>query len=410
MKLDGIIAWRNLWRNPRRTAVILVSVVVGIWMMLFLGAIMWGMVQSMLRTSLANLTGHIQIHHPHFIQDPAVENRMRDTKALRAALEAVLPRGTQTASRVRIETVAANARHSGGFTLVGTDPEQARQMTFLNQATIEGNLPGNADPDGILVGKALLEDFETRIGNKLILTNQGADGEIRSRAFRISGSFDTFLESNETAFAFITIDAAQDFLGIGNALTEISIILPEIDATDSVARELSRRFDPERFAVTPWRESMPMVTAYIEVWRFFSWIWALVVFIAMAFGIVNTLLMAVYERIREFGLVRALGMRGGRIVSGIVLESSLLLLIGLAIGNLLAFAAIGWLGYTGIDLAAFSSSSEMLGLSRMIYPVIRPNDVLLFNGMVFILGLLVSLYPAWKAARFTPVEAMKHFK
>ncbi|HKJ89659.1 MAG TPA: hypothetical protein VJ960_00895, partial [Oceanipulchritudo sp.] len=86
MKLDGIIAWRNLWRNPRRTAVILVSVIVGIWMMLFLGAIMWGMVQSMLRTSLANLTGHIQIHHPHFIRDPAVENRMRDTTALHAAL------------------------------------------------------------------------------------------------------------------------------------------------------------------------------------------------------------------------------------------------------------------------------------------------------------------------------------
>jgi ABC-type lipoprotein release transport system permease subunit len=372
---------------------------------------MWGMVQSMLRNSLANLTGHIQVHHPDFLQDPALDNRMDSVETLREALEAALPEGSRTAWRVRIETVAANARHNGGFTLVATDLETAREMTFLGQAVIEGSLPGEGSPPNrILVGKALLEDFETAIGNKLILTNRAADGEIRSRAFHISGSFDTPLESNETAFAFVRLEDARDFLGIDKAITELSVMLPDIASTEAVARDLSGRLDPERFQVSTWRERAPMVTAYIEIWRFFSWIWGLVVFIAMAFGLVNTLLMAVYERIREFGLMRALGMSGGRILSGILLESCLLLLVGLAIGNSLAFAAVAWIGTTGIDLAAFSSSSEMLGLSRMVYPAVRFQDVLLFNSMVFFLGLVVSLYPAWRAARFTPVEAMKHFK
>ena len=131
---------------------------------------------------------------------------------------------------------------------------------------------------------------------------------------------------------------------------------------------------------------------------------------AMGFGLVNTLLMAVYERIREFGLVRALGTRPMRIIGGVLLEACLLLLTGLAIGNLLGLLAIGWLGYHGIDLVAFAQTSEMFGMSRMVYPHVQLRDVLIFNGLVFGLGVLVSLYPAIKAARFTPVEAMTHFK
>jgi ABC-type lipoprotein release transport system permease subunit len=119
--------------------------------------------------------------------------------------------------------------------------------------------------------------------------------------------------------------------------------------------------------------------------------------------------MAVYERVREFGLVRALGMRGSRIIRGILMESCFLLLVGLVIGNVVAFAVIAWLGSRGIDLSAFSSSTDMFGMSRMIYPELQTRDFFIFNGMVFLLGLIVSLYPAWKAARFTPVEAMTHF-
>lgn len=410
MKWQLLIAWRNLWRNPRRTLVILVSVITGIWMMLFLGAIMWGMVTGMLDSTLSNLTGHIQIHHPKFMNDPAVENRLEDTAELEKVLGRLLPEGSLVASRVRLPVFVSNARHSGGVVLVGTDLDTARQVTFLESAGIEGHFPGADSGNGILVGRELLDDFETTIGNKLIITARDANGETASRAFRIVGSFDTFLEASETSFAFVTREVAREFLSLGPAVTEVAITLPDIRQTEAVLEALNAALDEQVHHLTPWQDLSPVVTAYLKIWDYFSYIWAVVVFAAMGFGLVNTLLMAVYDRIREFGLVRALGMSGRRIATGIILEAFFLLLVGLLAGNLLAFAAVGWLGQVGIDLAGFSETTEILGLSRMIYPAIQMRDFLVFNGMVAGLGLLVSLYPAWKAARFTPVEAMNHFK
>ena len=293
---------------------------------------------------------------------------------------------------------------------MGTDFPTAQKMTFLKKAVLSGDLPSMESRNGILVGRKFLEDFESRIGNKLILMAQDTTGEINSMAFRVEGSFDTFLESNETGFAFAPMPVVQKFLSMGKGVSEVSIILPDIELTGAIAKALREHLDSTEFSITEWEESVPMVTAYIQIWNYFSYVWGLIVFIAMGFGIVNTMLMAVYERIREFGLVRALGTRPTRIVVGVVLESSLLLLVGLLIGNTVGFITIGWLHVHGIDLAAFSSSTEMFGLSRMIYPVIQMRDVFIFNGLVFGLGLLVSLYPAIKAARFTPVQAMAHFK
>jgi len=409
MKWQFLIAWRNLWRNPRRTSVILVSIVVGIGMMLSLGALMWGMVQGMLDSSLANLTGHVQVHHPAFMDDPALENRMRDPGRLEEALEAVLPADARVARRLRIDMVVTNARHSGGVTLVGSDLEAERRMTFLGSASIEGEFPAPDSTNGILVGRELLEQFETRLGNKLILTARDADGEVASKAFRITGVFDTVMESSEAGLAFAPVEAVQAFLKVGEGVSEVSILLPDIEQSGQVAAALSARLDPERFAVSPWQELSPLITAYIRVWDTFAYIWALVIFVAMSFGLVNTLLMAVYERVREFGLVRALGMRPGQVLSGVLIESVLLLAVGLVAGNLLAFTVIGWLGSTGIDLTAFADSTEWIGMSRVIYPQLQLRDFFIFNGLVFGLGVLVGLYPAWRAARFSPVEAMSQF-
>jgi ABC-type antimicrobial peptide transport system permease subunit len=140
----------------------------------------------------------------------------------------------------------------------------------------------------------------------------------------------------------------------------------------------------------------------------FILIWFVVVFVAMGFGILNTTLMAVFERMREFGLLKALGMRPGRIIKGILTEALFILLIGLAMGNLLGLASCWALSFNGIDLSALAKGVEYAGMSRVIFPVIWSKDVVSANLVVLLLGLLVCLYPAIKAARFTPVEAMVH--
>jgi ABC-type antimicrobial peptide transport system permease subunit len=138
------------------------------------------------------------------------------------------------------------------------------------------------------------------------------------------------------------------------------------------------------------------------------WFWFLVVFVAMGFGIVNTTLMAVFERMREFGLMKALGMKPWWILREVLVESCLLLLCGIIVGNFLGFLSVYALSGNGIDLSALAAGAEYAGMTRIIYPAVAIKDVVVANSTVLLLGLIVSLYPAIKASRFTPVEALAH--
>jgi ABC-type antimicrobial peptide transport system permease subunit len=166
--------------------------------------------------------------------------------------------------------------------------------------------------------------------------------------------------------------------------------------------------DSGTYEVHTWRELLPMSTAILEMYDWFIFLWFLVIFIAMGFGIVNTTLMAVFERIREFGLFKALGMKPWWIVREVLTESFYLLILGMCIGNGLGLLTVFALSGSGIDLSALAAGLEYVGMSRVIYPAIQIKDILTANVVVFVLGLLVSAYPAIKAARFTPVEALAY--
>ncbi|MCK5838091.1 MAG: FtsX-like permease family protein, partial [Desulfobacula sp.] len=158
--------------------------------------------------------------------------------------------------------------------------------------------------------------------------------------------------------------------------------------------------------VDTWQELLPMMKAYLKMSGFFLYIWYFVVFIAMGFGIVNTTLMAIFERMREFGLMKALGMRPFQVIKGVVVETVFLLILGISAGNILGFLSVAAIAGNGIDLSALAAGAEMWGIPRKLYPEIWIQDVMVAGLVVFFLGVLVSLYPAVKAARFSPTQAM----
>ena len=407
MNMDFQLAWRNVWRNPRRTTVILTAVVIGIWSMIFLGALMRGVVEGMIQNGIKTLTGHVQIHQSDYIQDPSVNHRLEDVQPIRSVLAQNLPDQSHTSSRVRIDAAVANARHNGGVTLVGIDPQEEAKVSFIGSGIVEGRYLKPDDTDAIVIGKALAKRFETRLGKKLILMAQDTKGEIASRAFRIRGIFSAEMESTEKNIVFVPLGAAQKMLGMGNAVSEISIVLPSYDQAPAVAAKLQQTFSGRDIDVRTWRQALPLLTAYLKLYDNFILIWFVVVFVAMGFGIVNTTLMAVFERMHEFGLLKALGMRPGRIVRGILTESFFILVCGLVLGDLLGLASCWGLSFHGIDLSALARGAEFAGMSRVIVPVVWFRDLLEANLVVLVLGLLVCLYPALRAARFTPVEAMR---
>ncbi len=386
----------------------MIAVIIGVWSMIFMGAFHRGMMNQMVENGIATLTGHIQVHQAGYRNDPAIENSMAEPEVVQTTLESRLPPGTRWTARIRVGAIASNARHSGGVTLVGIDPAREARISFIGQAVTQGRYLGPDDEHGILVGKALADKFETKLGRKLVLMSQDSDREIGSKAFRIVGIFRAEMEATEKQFAFVTLRAAQHMLKVENGISEVSIVMPNRHEVELVAEDLRDALPPSTYEVHSWRELLPLVNAYLSLFDTFIFIWFLVVFIAMGFGIVNTTLMAVFERIREFGLLKALGMKPWWIVRGVLTESFLLLVMGTAAGNILSFLSVFALSGSGIDLSSFAAGAEFAGISRVIYPAIHPKDVVMANLVVFILGLFVSVYPAAKAARFTPVEALAH--
>ena len=412
------IAWRNLWRNRRRTAVILTAIVLGVWSMLLLGALMRGMAQEMVENGIRTLTGHVQIHAAGYRSDPVAAHVIADPDAVTATVRRVLggaPFEARSIERIRVPAVLNTARHTGGATLVGIDPEREPEMSFIGPGAVtEGRfLRAAGDEDAIVVGRALLDEMETELGHKLVITAQDRSGAVVSRAFRVVGVFRAELEATEKRFVFIPRQSAASWLAMGGAVSEIAVELADYDQADAAAQRLRRALADRGDApaagleVESWRQLLPVERAVLDLYVGFIQLWYVVVFIAMGFGVVNTILMAVFERMRELGLLKALGMRPGAIVGEVLIEAVFLLLLGTAVGNLLGWASVAALAVHGIDLSAMAAGMELFGLSRVVYPVLSRGDLVLANAVVLALGLVVSIYPALKAARFTPVEAMR---
>ncbi len=402
------MAWRNIWRNPRRTTVLLIAVVIGIWNMIFLSALTRGMEAGMIKNGISTLTGNVQVHHKGYRNDPVIENSITDPDKVEAALHKSLPEGSFWTRRIRVGAVASNARHSAGVTLVGIDPEKEARISFIGKAVTSGRYLLPEDKYKIVVGKALADQFQTRIGHKLILMSPDKNHDVASKAFRIVGIYEAEMKATEKQFVFVSMAGAKKMLKLKKAYSEISIVLNDRLDNEIVAAGLKKILPRDQYEVNTWKELLPILTAYLKLTDGFIYIWYLVVFIAMGFGIVNTILMAVFERIREFGLLKALGMKPAWIIRQVLLESFFILTTGMVIGNLAGFLTVFVVAQNGINLSALAAGAEFAGITRILYPAVYSQDVVMANLVVFILGLIVSLYPAAKAARFTPVEALAH--
>ena len=405
-----IMAWRNVWRHPKRTGIILVAIIIGAWTMLAVSALSRGMMVSTLANALNTLTGDIQIQNPLFREDPSVENRIFHPGPVAKLLDQSLPEGAVWAFRIQVNGVAANAGNAQGITILGIDPEKETNLSFYGDMTPKGSLLPPGDDHGIVVGEALLNNFETKIGRKLVLMTQGETQETASRAFKIRGVFKAEMQSTEKQYVFISLNAAQTLLGIKDEVSLTCVRLPGNTGMDSqtlnkVADAMRQKL-PRDLCLLTWKDLLPLLRGYLGMFDRFILLWYLVIFIAMAFGLVNTMLMAVLERIREFGLLKALGLTPARIIINVLLECLILLMIGLVAGNILGLLTVYFFS-GGIDMGFMAQGSEFWGMGRMLVPFFTVNDVCYVNAVIMGLGILVCLYPAIKAAKITPVDAME---
>ena len=407
------IGWRNLWRNPRRTLIILTAIVIGIISMIVMSAFGRGMMEGMVSNSIDNLVGHIKIQHPQFRVDPAIDNRIAQAEQIAEEIEELLPADGRLVKRLRLDGLLSTSRDHAGVMIVGIEPDREIGTSFIGRPLYAGTPLQPDDDNGLLIGQGLLERLGLEIGKKVVLLSQDAEGEGRARAFRIRGSYRTELRDTEKRYVFVNLATFQEMLGVPDSVTEMSVHFQQVNTyqtgkIENLVASINGQISSSALEASGWRELLPAIAAYIDMFDIYMLIWFVVVFIAMGFGLANTVLMAVYERMREFGLQRALGVRATGIVKGVMIEVVLLLLIGMLLADFFSLVLVKVIFRSGIDLGSFGAGIEMWGISRVIYPVLSFTDIGMANGVVILLGLLVGLYPALHAARFTPVETMRH--
>lgn len=400
-QLSLTLAWRYLWRNYRRTIIMLLAIVVGVWAMLFMIAMMRGMVDDMVEGSVQNFVGHVQIHHPRYRDDPSIVNRLEEPdEALQDYFREHELRWT---SRLRVPAVISSERESLGVVLMGVEPESELQLSQIPRQITAGEFLQSADAGGIVIGNKLARRLDTRLGKRVVLMSQDPDNDIADRGFRVVGIYSADLPSLEERFVFVGLETAQQMLGVGRTVSEIEIHGPDYRNVDWIVDDLSA-LKPE-LEVTPWYELDAYTGGMLTVMDGFVFVWIIVVFLALSFGLVNTLVMAVFERTREIGLIMALGMRPSAILAQVLVETFFLLVLGLALGNLLMVATAHWLA-EGINVSPWAQGLELAGMPSRLRLVLTREDMLLANTMVIILGLLAGLLPAFRASRYNPVEAL----
>ncbi len=397
------MAWRNLWRNHRRTLIMLLAISVGVWAMIFMTALMRGMVDQMIEDGIDALPGYVQIHHPAFRDDPAIENSLAEPGP--ALLEALGdPAVTGWTSRVRVPAMISSERDSRGVTLLGVDPVGEIVLGFDPESITQGRFLEGPQDKGLVIGKKLLDRLETDLGKRVVVMSQDPENNIADRGFRIVGVYEAKLDALEEAYIYAGRSTVQALLGIEGRVSEIAVRGQDYRDVEQLHRLMGDAAGDDA-DTRSWMDLDSYLGLMLGVMDGFVLVWVIVIFLALSFGLVNTLMMAVFERVREFGLMQALGMKPAAIRYQVLLESLMLLALGLLAGNLLAVASVLPIR-DGIDLSAVAQGMEMMGVSSVLYPALKIKDIVMANVVVIILGILTSLLPAWRASQYRPVEAI----
>ena len=399
VKLLIQLSWRNIWRHRRRNAILVSAIAVAVTGVMLLNTMMRGMQQDLRNTAIENLTGHVKILEPGYLHDPGIE---RGFDILEGWQNTLPDHVAGWASRIRVPGVIMSERGTRGVQLVGIDPAR-ESISFLGQAEVAGDRLSGPEDSRILIGGLLAEALDTAAGRRLVLVTQGADGRNREAGFRIAGVYRAEIPGLEKAFVFTGLAALQRLLGT-DKITEISIRLDDEDRETSTLAALAETFESR--AVVSWRQLEPQAAAMVEVSDVTIYILFVIVMGALTFGLVNTLVTAVMERLRELGMLRAIGMRPRAVVAQVVVESTVIMAIGVAAGLVLAWCVFSFVA-DGIDLTAFDDSLASFGMRPTFVPVFDIRDVALIAVLSLALSILASFYPARRAVKIKPLDALR---
>ncbi|MDD3320267.1 MAG: ABC transporter permease [Paludibacter sp.] len=398
-------AWRNLWRNKLRSALIIAAFTIGIFAGVFLIAFMSGMINSRVNAVIGTEMSHIQLHKKGFLENNQFSIRFDVSDTMLGKIAAT-PHVVAVSKRIIVNSMIASAETGMGVKISGIDPTMESKVTNIHSNIIEGKYLDEKGRNPVLISESLAKKLNVSLKNKIVITLQDVNKTITGGAFRIVGIYRTENLMFDDGNIFVRNEDLARLTGISvNEAHEVAVLLDKNDNTEAVTQLLSNEFP--KLDVKNWLQLSPDAGALVGMMNQYTYIFTVIILLALCFGIVNTMLMVIMERIHELGMLMAIGMKRIKVFGMILLETVFLSLTGGMLGILLGWLVTNHYEKTGIDLYFWKEAFGQMGFSSMIYPSIDNNVIFYTAVMVIIAGVLSAIYPAYKAIKLKPVEAIR---
>jgi ABC-type lipoprotein release transport system permease subunit len=389
----------------RRTLIALSAISFGLAAMLVFFAVTDGFHSQWVENTVRMSAGHIVIHLEGYHRRPDIRKAFSPTPVIEALNDFDEVKGVSP--RVGLQGLASTAENSSGVWIIGLDPEDSSGITDLRKATIEGDYL--LEKRGALVGKKLAKKLKIAVGDKTVLMGQTFDSTLGSELFRLSGIFDSGSMEFDSSVVIVGIEDARKLTGLKEMVTAVSVLADNASKADALKKELIAREELRVFEVLDWKKQSPMLKQVIDADDVFLYIILLIIIIVVAFGIVNTIHMSVAERTKELGVMVSMGTKPWQVVLMIVFESGIVGLMGTGLGIILGLLANMYFGIKGIDLSAWAEAIKLFAaMEPVMYPEVTFKGIVFSSLLVFTTTVLASIYPAVKAARLSPVEAIRY--
>lgn len=396
------LSWKNIWRTRHRSLVVIGAIIIGVWSLIFMMGFYNSFINAFARNSINNEYSHIQIHNPEYLIEPDLATEIQNETAIRnmlvrsVSVEAV-------SSRRKVNAMIASTKTSLGVQVFGIDPDDESKTTNLESHLVEGSYFLNIKRNPILVSVKTAEKLKLKLKSKVVITFQDYDGNITAASCRVSGIFDSKAPRiNERVVYMKKVDINRL---VGNdGVNEVAILLNDVESIPEVINQLEPH---AKDTVRSYKEVAPELNLMENSSRITKIIVTAIIMLALVFGIINTMLMAVLERTKEIGMLRSVGMHRKSIFTMIMLETILMGFIGGPMGLGFGYLTILILGKVGLDLSSFSEALDDFGIDTILYPSVETSTYPVLMFVVLFTALLGAIYPAIKAIRLNPLDAIR---
>jgi putative ABC transport system permease protein len=397
------LAWKNVWRTKKRSIVLLAAIASGVWGGLFASGIMYGMSDQMVKTAISTQLSDIQIHNPRFLETRQIGDAIPDIDGVMGFISGQ-PFTAAAARRMVISGMVSSPTNSQGVRIVGVEEDRERKVTDVADQVIEGSYFGDL-MDAVVVGQELVHRLALNLGSKMVLTFQAEDESIVSGAFRICGIFKTASSALDQTTVFVRADDLKRLIGPQAGYHEVAVLLKPGNDLDWCAGTIRHQYP--QLSTETWKQLAPDLNYLAAVTSRMLYIFLAVIMLGLLFGITNTMLMSLLDRIREFGVLIALGMGPRRLFSLLALETLWICCLGGLAGVVSGYLTLVPLARRGIDLSVFAQGLSAFGVGSRLYTSVPPAMYGALTLLVVLTAILSALFPGIKAVRLSPAKAMR---